>query len=513
MNKYTPTVLLILDGWGLAPAGPGNAESLADTPFLDKVLAHPSRTEIEASGRAVGLPAGYMGNSEVGHMNLGAGRIVYQDMTLIDIALERGEFPTNKVIATVLERAKHSGGSVHFMGLLSNGGVHSHIDHLKGLLDAAKGAGVPAVVHAFLDGRDTSPTSGAGFVEELLEHMKISGHGRLGSMIGRYYAMDRDQHWERNVIAWNAMVHGEGERVEDPVKSLERAYAAGETDEFMKPRIVAGDNGEPQVIKDGDSLFFFNFRADRARQLTRAFHDPEFSGFARGETPKLAAFATFTPYDSTLPVPAAFEKPDVKESMGEVVSALGLGQLRIAETEKYAHVTYFFSCGKEDEFPGETRRLIPSPRDVATYDLKPEMSAYQVAETFVEEWNTGKYAFAVCNLANPDMVGHTGVIPAAIKALEAVNACAEKIVETVLATGGRVVVTADHGNIETMLTPDGKPMTAHTTNKVPLVVFDGGAVKKLRSGGKLGDVSPTILHLWGVTQPEAMAGTSLWEEP
>ena len=512
MNGLTPTVLLILDGWGLAPAGPGNAASLARTPTIDMIFGHPSCTAIDASGRAVGLPAGYMGNSEVGHMNLGAGRIVYQDMTLIEMAMERGEFSTNPVIADVLNKTQKAGGAVHFIGLLSNGGVHSHIDHLKGLLDAAKSAGVPAVVHAFMDGRDTSPTSGAGFVAELLDHMQKTGHGALGSMIGRYYAMDRDSHWERNILAWNAMVHGKGGITSTPVETLKKAYANDETDEFLKPRIVVADGGKPRVIADNDGLFFFNFRADRARQMTRAFHEKNFDGFDRGSVPKLAAFATFTPYDSSIPVPAAFTKPEVTESMGEVVSKLGLQQLRIAETEKYAHVTYFFSCGREDKFPGEERRLIPSPREVATYDLKPEMSAFQVAETFVREWATGKYSFAVCNLANPDMVGHTGIIPAGISACEAVDACAKTIIDVVLAANGRVLVTADHGNIEELLTADGKPMTAHTTNPVPLAVLDNGPVKKLRSGGKLGDVSPTILHLWGVAQPAVMTGQSLWEE-
>lgn len=510
MKKYTPTILLILDGWGLAAAGPGNAASLANTPTLDKILAHPSRTAIEASGRAVGLPAGYMGNSEVGHMNLGAGRIVYQDMTLIDVALERGEFPANPVIADTLAKTKAAGGGVHFMGLLSNGGVHSHINHLKGLIDAAKCAGVPAYVHAFMDGRDTSPTSGAGFVNELLDHMQKIGHGKLATMTGRYYAMDRDKHWERNILAWNAVVHGEGERISDPVATLEAAYNAGETDEFLKPRIVT-DGDAIHSIGDNDGLFFFNFRADRARQLTQAFYEKNFSGFDRGKIPRLATFATFTPYDSEIPVPAAFEKPVVTRSMGEVVSSLGMKQLRIAETEKYAHVTYFFSCGRESEFPGEDRRLIPSPREVATYDQKPEMSARMVADTLLQEWKTGKYDFVVCNFANPDMVGHTGIIEAGIKACEAVDACAKDIIDAVLASDGRIVVTADHGNIEEMLTKDGKPMTAHTTNKVALAVLDNGPVKTLKDGGKLGDVSPTILHLWGIAKPVEMTGESLWE--
>ena len=511
MKKLMPTVLLILDGWGLAPAGPGNAASLADTPTLDKILAHPSRTAIAASGRAVGLPSGYMGNSEVGHMNLGAGRIVYQDMTLIDVALEEGKFPTNPAIADVLARTKKSGGSVHFMGLLSNGGVHSHINHLKGLLDAARDAGVPAFVDAFMDGRDTSPTSGVDFMRELTDHMVKNGHGHVSTVIGRYYAMDRDKHWERNILAWNAMVHGQGEAVEDPVAAVKAAYEAGQTDEFIKPRVVL-QNGQTHPIKDGDSIFFFNFRADRARQLTQAFYEKNFSGFDRGSVPELAAFATFTPYDSAIPLPAAFEKPVVTHSMGEIVATMGLKQLRIAETEKYAHVTYFFSCGKEDEFPGEARRLIPSPRDVATYDLEPQMSARKVTDTFLEEWNTNGYDFVVCNLANPDMVGHTGVIPAGIKACETVDACARDIINAVLAKDGRILITADHGNIEEMLTPDGKPQTAHTTNPVALTVMDNGPVKKLRSGGKLGDVSPTILHLWGVEKPAEMTGESLWEE-
>lgn len=512
MSDITPTVLLILDGWGLAPAGPGNAASLANTPTMDSIWNHPSCTSIEASGRAVGLPAGYMGNSEVGHMNLGAGRIVYQDMTLIDMALERGEFPANPVIAEVLRNTGKSGGAVHFIGLLSDGGVHSHIEHAKGLLDAAKAAGVPAFVHAFMDGRDTSPTSGAGFIRDLLDHMEKIGHGRLASMTGRYYAMDRDKHWERNILAWNALVHGQGKTTADPVMEMKEAYANGETDEFLKPRIVVHSGDGPRVIADGDGLFFFNFRADRARQLTRAFYEKDFAEFDRGNAPKLAAFATFTPYDASISLPAAFTKPDVAESMGEIVSKMGLRQLRIAETEKYAHVTYFFSCGREDKFPGEERRLVPSPRDVATYDLKPEMSAAKVAETFREEWKTGQYGFAVCNFANPDMVGHTGVIPAGIKACETVDACAKIVIDTVLASGGRILITADHGNVEEMLTPDGKPMTAHTTNKVPLAVLDNGPVKKLRPGGKLGDVSPTILHLWGVARPEAMTGESLWLE-
>ena len=511
MNKLTPTLLLILDGWGIAKPGPCNATSLANIPAITKFLAHPSRTNIAASGRDVGLPAGYIGNSEVGHMNLGAGRVVYQDMTLIDIAHEKGEFFTNTAIAGTLAKTKASGGSLHFMGLLSDAGVHSHINHLKGLLEVAKQAGVPAFVHAFMDGRDTSPTSGAAFVKELLDFMEKIGHGKLASMTGRYYAMDRDKHWERTVTAWNTLVHGQGQKTTNPIRELEIAYAANETDEFFKPRILCAD-ASPVTITDGDGLFFFNFRADRARQLTYAFYADNFTEFDRGAKPKLSAFATLTPYDSSIPLPAAFEKPSLDNTMSEFVSSLGLKQLRIAETEKYAHVTYFFSCGHENESPGEERRLIPSPRDVDTYDLKPQMSAEQVADTFIKEWKTGKYTFAVCNFANPDMVGHTGVMPACIKACETVDVCAQRVIETVLSSGGRVLMTADHGNIEEILTLDGKPQTAHTTNSVPLVVLDNDPPRKLKNGGKLGDVAPTILDLWGLEKPGEMTGESLLEK-
>ena len=512
MNRFTPTVLLILDGWGVAGPGPGNATTLARIPTLAKLFAHPSRTHIAASGLDVGLPLGYMGNSEVGHMNLGAGRVVFQDMALIDVALDKGEFPSNDAIASVLAKTKASGGTVHFMGLLSNGGVHSHIRHLKGLLDAAKSAGVPAAVHAFLDGRDTAPSSGIGFVRELLAYMREINHGTLATMTGRYYAMDRDNHWERVALAWNALVQGEGRHTADPISELEAAYKAGETDEFLKPRIICEHGGKPISIGDGDGLFFFNFRADRARQLTQAFFADTCTDFDRGPKPELAAFASFTPYDSNIPVPAAFTKPSLDNVLGEVIAELGLKQLRIAETEKYAHVTYFFNCGKEDAFSGETRRLIPSPRDVATYDLAPQMSAEKVTDEFLSEWKTGAYTFVVCNLANPDMVGHTGVLPAGIEACETVDACVKRIVEAVLDSGGRILLTADHGNIEEMLTPEGTPQTAHSTNPVPLVVLDNGTAKRLRSGGRLGDVAPTILALWGVPKPEAMTGESLLEE-
>ena len=506
----TPTLLLILDGYGLAEPGPGNAATLARIPNLDRLLDQPNRVALAASGRAVGLPDGYMGNSEVGHLNIGAGRIVYQDMTRIDMAVESGELAKNPVLCELLEHVRASGGRIHFAGLLSDGGVHSHIAHLEALLRIAADYGVPAVVHAFLDGRDTPPTSGVNYVRRLKDCLEETG-ARFGSMIGRFYAMDRDKRWERVLVAWNMLVHGHGEVVSDPVAALETAYAAGEVDEFLKPRLV----GDPQdvILHDGDGLFFFNFRADRARELAAAFHLTDFDGFDRGSMPKLAGIACMTSYDATLHLPVAFAKGNLEQTLGEVVADKGLRQLRIAETEKYAHVTYFFSGGREQSFKGEDRILVNSPRDVATYDLKPQMSAEEVTDRFIEAWNTGIYTLAVCNLANPDMVGHTGVIPAAIAALETVDACVGRIAAVVAASGGRLVLTADHGNIEEMIDPlTGAPHTAHTCNPVPLVVLDAGKPVPLKEGGKLGDIAPTILALWGITPPEAMTGTPLLAE-
>lgn len=509
--SLTPTLLLILDGWGIAEAGPGNAVHLASTPNLDTLLASPSRTRLACSGRAVGLPDGFMGNSEVGHMNIGAGRIIYQDMTRIDIAVESGELARNPVLVDVIEHTRKAGGKLHLMGLLSDGGVHSHVRHLEALLVMAREAGVEAVVHAFMDGRDTSPTSGVGYVQALADFMAREKTGRLGSLCGRYYAMDRDKRWERNELAWNMLVHGQGAQVADPVAAMQEAYAAGETDEFVTPRLVVAPGQTPATITDGDGVFFFNFRADRARQLTRAFVDAAFDGFARGTVPALAAFATMTPYEASLPVPAAYIKDSTANTLGEVVSSLGLRQLRIAETEKYAHVTYFFNCGGEEPLPLEERRLIPSPREVATYDLKPEMSAPEVTETLLREWAQGNYTLGVCNLANLDMVGHTGIIPAAIRAAETVDACVGRIIEAVTASGGRVIVTADHGNAEELLDANGNPQTAHSMNKVNLVIAENGKTYTLRPEGKLGDIAPTILQLWNVPLPEGMTGTPLVE--
>ena len=511
---FTPTLLLILDGYGLAPAGPGNAVRLADTPFLDRLFSLPGATSIAASGRAVGLPAGYMGNSEVGHLNIGAGRVVYQDMTRIDVAVENGELAKNPVLLELLWAIRSRGGRLHLAGLLSDGGVHSHIGHIEALIRIAVEQGVPVLLQMFMDGRDTSPMSGISFVKRLLRSMDETRNThpdvpvRLASLCGRYYAMDRDRNWDRIRLAWNMLVHGEGAHAADPAVALETSYAAGVTDEFVKP-ILLGDP-EEVCVRDGDGLFFFNFRADRARQLVSTFHDAGFSGFERGRIPDLAGLATMTSYDASLHVPVAFAKDNLEMTLGEVVSGHGLRQLRIAETEKYAHVTYFFSGGREEPFPGEDRVLVESPKDVPTYDLKPEMSIREVTDRFIESWKQGGYTLAVCNLANPDMVGHTGKIDAVVKALHEVDTSARKLVETVLGSGGRVLVTADHGNAEELLDGEGHPQTAHSCNPVPLVVVEGDLKPvALRDGGKLGDIAPTLLDLWEIEKPAVMTGESL----
>lgn len=505
----TPTLLLILDGWGQAPAGPGNAVSLARTPSIDTLLAVPARSTLLCSGLAVGLPEGYMGNSEVGHMNIGAGRIVYQDMTRIDLALTDGTFAANSVIKDSIAAAQQSGGSLHLMGLLSDGGVHSHIRHLFALLDEAAQAGVPALVHAFMDGRDTPPDSGLRFMRELVA--RLGPNARVASVSGRFYAMDRDKRWDRTQQAWDALVHGKGPAFSDPVAAVQAAYDKGETDEFINPRLIVPAGLQPGLIRNGDAVFFTNFRADRARQLSRCLFDPAFKEFERGPLPQLASFATMTPYEADYPMPAAFVRQDLAQGLGQVVSEAGMKQLRIAETEKYAHVTYFFNGGMEAPFPGEDRRLIPSPRDVATYDLKPEMSARQVTDELIAAWESGLYDFVVCNLANLDMVGHTGVIPAAIKACDAVDACVGRIAAAVKARKGRLIMTADHGNAEEMLAPDGRTQTAHSKNPVAFIITGEGAPRALQAG-KLGDIAPTILDLWGMPVPAAMTGRSMVEK-
>ncbi|MCH5276383.1 MAG: 2,3-bisphosphoglycerate-independent phosphoglycerate mutase [Desulfovibrionaceae bacterium] len=507
MTTLTPTLLLILDGYGLAPAGPGNAASLARTPNLDRLLALPGVTSLAASGRAVGLPEGFIGNSEVGHLNIGAGRVVYQDLTRIDMAVESNELFRNDVLLDLCAAVRERGGRLHFAGLLSDGGVHSHINHLIALLMLAREQNVPALVHAFMDGRDTAPTDGVRYVEQLQQALNVSG-ARLATVCGRFYAMDRDKRWERVEQAWNLLIHGRGERMPDPVAALRDAYAAGESDEFIKPGLCL--DAAEAAIRSGDGIFFFNFRADRARELVAAFINDAFDGFERGARPDLAGVATMTSYDASFTVPVAFRKENVTQTLGEVVADMGLRQLRIAETEKYAHVTYFFNGGREEPFPGEDRVLVQSPRDVPTYDLKPEMSVFEVTDKLIQAWNSGQYGFAVCNLANPDMVGHTGVLKAAIAACEAVDACVGRIESAVLAVGGRLCVSADHGNVESMIGPDNAPQTAHTTNRTPLIITQGdGRSVQLAGGGKLADIAPTLLALWGKTPPGSMSGDIL----
>jgi 2,3-bisphosphoglycerate-independent phosphoglycerate mutase len=510
-----PLLLLILDGWGLAPASPGNAIALADTHNVDRLTAEFPHTRLRCSGRAVGLPDGFMGNSEVGHMNIGAGRVIYQDMTRIDIAVEDGSFSRNPVLADLAATVRARGGRLHFMGLVSDGGVHSHIRHVKALALAAKALDVPVLVHAFLDGRDTPPQSGRGYVADLDAFLRENACGRLASVMGRFYAMDRDKRWDRVSRAYAALTSGRDAPLleTDAASAVEAAYAAGETDEFVTPRLLAGPGeqggGTPDgCIRDGDGVFFFNFRADRAREITQAFIRPDFDGFVREKTPDLAGFASMTEYESSFGIPAAFAPESYDDVLGQAVSEAGLMQLRLAETEKYAHVTYFFNCGREAPFPGENRILVPSPREVATYDQKPEMSAREVTATFLREWEKG-YGLYVVNLANPDMVGHTGDLAAAVTACTVVDECVGDIVRAVHASGGRLCLTADHGNAEEMIDAHGGKMTAHTLNEVPFVLADPACRGMTLAPGVLGDIAPTLLALLGLRKPAAMTGKSL----
>ncbi|GFK95540.1 2,3-bisphosphoglycerate-independent phosphoglycerate mutase [Fundidesulfovibrio magnetotacticus] len=505
-----PTLLLILDGWGLAPAGPGNAVTLAHPACLEGLAASRPTARLKCSGRSVGLPDGFMGNSEVGHMNIGAGRVVYQDMTRIDVAIEEGALRANPVLKDLASAVKASGGSLQLMGLVSDGGVHSHLKHLEALLETFQALGVSKVyVHCFLDGRDTPPSSGAGYVQALTKAMERIGCGAVASVTGRFYAMDRDKRWERVAEAYAALTSGQGILAADPVEAVRQAYAEGQTDEFVKPRLMAGPDGRPQgLIGDGDAVFFFNFRADRAREITRAFTDPAFDAFPRAKVPQLAGFATMTEYDASFGLPCAFGPEEITQTLGQVFSEAGMKQLRIAETEKYAHVTYFLNGGREEPFPGEERLLVPSPREVATYDLKPRMSAPEVTDALVAALDKG-YGLVVCNLANLDMVGHTGVLEAAVEACRTVDGCVERILAAVLARGGRALVTADHGNAEEMIDASGGPMTAHTLNEVPVILVDPSRPGAKLADGRLADVAPTILEMAGLPKPAAMTGTSL----
>ncbi|MBE6940379.1 MAG: 2,3-bisphosphoglycerate-independent phosphoglycerate mutase [Ruminococcaceae bacterium] len=500
MNK-APTTLIIMDGFGMAPSGPTNAVSVASTPVLDRLFAEYAHTTLSASGLDVGLPDGQMGNSEVGHTNIGGGRVVFQDLPRINRAIEDGSFFRNEAYNKAMEDCLKNGGSLHLYGLLSDGGVHSHIRHLFALLEMAKQKGLEKVyVHAFLDGRDVSPTSGRDFVAQCADKCAQLGVGKIATVMGRYYAMDRDKRWERVQMAYDAMVYGQGIRNADPVAAVEASYAAGVTDEFVEP-VVCDPEG---TISDRDSVIFFNYRPDRAREITRALVDPEFDGFQREYFP--TTYVCNTEYDATMPnVLVAWPRILMRNGLGEYLSSVGMTQLRIAETEKYAHVTFFFNGGVETQYPGEDRVLVNSPK-VATYDLQPEMSAPEVCERCVERIESGQYDVIILNFANCDMVGHTGVLEAAVKAVETVDTCVGRVVDATLKMGGIAMVTADHGNAEQMEEPDGKPMTAHTTNLVPFILC--GAGSQLRPG-RLADIAPTILDVMGLACPEEMDGQTL----
>jgi 2,3-bisphosphoglycerate-independent phosphoglycerate mutase len=494
--------LVILDGWGLAEPGPGNAISLAQTPVFDRMWADFPHTQLSAQGRDVGLPDGQMGNSEVGHLNLGAGAIVKQDLARIDDAIADGSFFENEALLAACERARESPrGRLHLLGLVSDGGVHSGWEHIEATIELASQEGVPDVVfHAFTDGRDTLPHGGRGYVHELERWLRQAG--RVGTVSGRYYAMDRDTRWERTKLAYDAIVHAEGLRAANSEEAIELSYERGETDEFVKPTVIGDYDG----VAEGDVGIFINFRPDRAREMTRALAEPGFEELTRAGGP-LLELTTMTVYRKGWPYPVAFPEARPKTTLAETISAAGGRQLHVAETEKYAHVTYFFNGGREQEWQGEERHLVDSPRDVPTYDQKPEMSARAAADTFVSHWREGDYRFGIINFANPDMVGHTGVIPAAVAAVEEVDGCLLEVIETVTAAGGACIVTADHGNCDHMLEPDGSPNTAHSLNPVPLIVTVEGLT--LREHGILADVAPTALQLLGIPQPEAMTGQSL----
>ena len=501
MNK-TPTTLIIMDGFGLRHETEGNAVAAAATPRLEQFFQEFAHTELSASGLDVGLPAGQMGNSEVGHTNIGAGRVVFQDLPRISKAIDDGSFFENPAYVRAMDACREHNSSLHLMGLLSDGGVHSHLDHLFALMHMARDRGLEKVyIHAFPDGRDVSPTSGADFVARTVEKCRELGVGKIATVMGRFYAMDRDKRWDRVEAAYDAMVYGEGAAINPvPVAAVKNAYANGVTDEFVEPVICDPDG----TISDHDSVIFFNFRPDRAREITRAFVDPDFNGFTRQYFP--VTFVCTTEYDATMPnVEVAYPRLSVRNGLGEYLSSMGLTQLRIAETEKYAHVTFFFNGGVETQFPGEDRVLVPSPK-VATYDLQPEMSADEVADKCVERIESGAYDVIILNFANCDMVGHTGVFDAAVRAVETVDTCVGRVVDATMKMGGIAMITADHGNAEVMTQPDGSPMTAHTTNPVPFILC--GAGTELRKG-RLADIAPTILDVMGLAVPEEMDGQTL----
>jgi 2,3-bisphosphoglycerate-independent phosphoglycerate mutase len=505
MNKKV--MLMILDGWGIAKNEAVSAIDHAKTPYINSLYKKYPHSKLEASGLAVGLPAGQMGNSEVGHMNIGAGRVVYQDLVRVNKAVEEKELDTNPVLLDALEYAKKNNKSIHLIGLLSDGGVHSHIDHLKGLCTIAHNHKLKNVfIHAFMDGRDTDPKGGKGYLTDLKSHLTKTT-GQIASVVGRYYAMDRDKRWERVKLAYDAMVHGTGEKTTDVIHSVEQSYEAGVTDEFIKPIIAVDENNKPlTTIQEGDVVLCFNFRTDRGREITMALTQQDFH---EQNMYKLNLYyVTLTNYDDSFKgVKVIFDKDNLENTLGEIVSKANKKQIRIAETEKYPHVTFFFSGGREDVFPGESRLMCPSPK-VATYDLQPEMSARDIRDKIIPELEKKSADFICLNFANPDMVGHTGVFEAAVKAVETVDQCNEAVTEVARKNGYAIIIIADHGNADKMINEDGTPNTAHTTNLVPCILVDDDYKGKLKDG-KLGDLAPTILTLMGVAIPKEMTGTVL----
>ncbi len=509
--RKKPAVLMILDGYGLNDRKDGNAVAEAATPVMDKLMAECPFVKGNASGMAVGLPEGQMGNSEVGHLNMGAGRIVYQELTRITKEIQDGTFFENPALLDAVNNCKKNDSALHMFGLVSDGGVHSHNSHIYGLLELAKRNGLDKVyVHAFLDGRDTPPASGKGFVKELEREMKKIGVGEVASVTGRYYAMDRDNNYDRVEKAYVVLTKGEGLKAESATEGIQASYDREETDEFVKPTVVMKNGAPTALIKDGDSVVFYNFRPDRAREITRSFCDDDFKGFDRGKRLDLT-YVCFSDYDPTIRnKEVAFHKISVTNTFGEWLAAHGMKQARLAETEKYAHVTFFFNGGVEEPNEGEERILVNSPKDVATYDLKPQMSAYEVCDKLVECIKSDQYDVIIINFANPDMVGHTGVEQAAIKAVEAVDACVGRAVEAVKEADGVMFICADHGNAEQLVDYEtGAPFTAHTTNPVPFILVNADPAYKLREGGCLADIVPTLIELMGMEQPAEMTGKSL----
>ncbi len=507
-----PVALVILDGWGLNDSCQDNAVCQARTPRLDEFAKNYPTSHLDTSGLNVGLPDGQMGNSEVGHLNIGAGRIVYQDLTRISLSIEEGDFFVNPAFLDAMAKVRASGGKLHLLGLLSDGGVHSHNTHLYALVKLAKQQGIANVcIHAFMDGRDTPPKSGKGYIAELESELQKLDYGQVATIIGRYYAMDRDQRWDRVERAWRAMVLGQGHAAASSIEAIESAYADGQTDEFIEPRVLTHDGEPVGTVADGDGMIFFNFRADRAREITRAFTQLDFKEFARPSIPALSTFVCMSEYDATFDLPIAYASETYPNILAEVVANAGMHQLRIAETEKYAHVTFFFNGGIETPYANEDRILIPSPKDVATYDQKPAMSAPEVTDKLIQCIAENHYDMIVLNYANPDMVGHTGNLQAAIAAMETVDNCVGRVVDAVLAAGGCALLTSDHGNCEQMKHNGGSPHTAHTANRVPFILVDRDLKSAKLHPGILADIAPTMLYLLGLNIPTEMTGKNLIE--